>query len=62
MSYRGKTLLLKDQSYASSIYRDEFIDDAPPPPPAGTNVFSLEENAGVKKVYVTDDNKAFAVV
>lgn len=62
MSYRGKTLLLKDNFYAASLYQDEFLDDSVPPPPPGTNVFSLEENAGIKKVYVTDDNKAFAIV
>lgn len=62
MSYRGKTLLLSDSLYGASIYLNEFIDDAPPPPPPGTNVYSAEENAGIKKVYVTDDGKAFAIV
>lgn len=62
MSYRGKTLILKDESYARSVYLSQFIDEGLPPPPPATNVYSSEEDSGIKKVYVTAEGKAYAIV
>lgn len=62
MSYKGKTGIGNDEPYAVSIYESYVKGDFPVPPPPATNVYSTEEDSGIKKVYVTDDGKAFAIV
>jgi hypothetical protein len=62
MSYSGKFLLLKEIPYANSLYFGDFLENEFSPAPPATNVYSTEENSGIKKVYVTDDGKSFAII